>query len=453
MREVSPDPDVRIHPLPDDVMALARCRVALEPFLLDVVEARWIEQLGPHLLRFLNSQNRLYFESVEGRQPDWIHRQLDAGKPASLVSRARAARSRQLLPAIIRPDLIATATGYAICELDSVPGGFGMMAALAPHFATPEWRLLGDASVPDAFMAMLAAQARRPFPVIAIVVSTESADYRAEMTWLARELSYSGMSVLCVGPEDLRFVDNRVLALFHGRLERIDVIYRFFELFDLPNIPNIEALLDAAESGTVAITPPIKPQLEEKLWLALLHHPNLKRWWWNDLGAETYTTLMEAVPETWTLDPSARAVLPPLPCGGRKLESWNDLFLASKAERRLVVKPSGFSELAWGSRGVVIGHDKSRADWMLAVAGALAEFDSTPWILQSFKHGRRVSIRYRQDGADLVLEGRARLTPYYFTTHGDITLASVMAMVCPLDKKKIHGMPQAVVAPCATRAR
>ncbi|HEX8901762.1 hypothetical protein [Vitreimonas sp.] len=434
--------------MPDEVLALVRCRVASEPFSLSAPEARWIEALGDHLLRFLRSQNRLYFESVEGRQPVWVSRCLDAGKPASLVSRARAARSRDTLPVIIRPDLIPTPTGFAICELDSVPGGFGLMAALSPHFAALGPRLLTHAPVPDAFAAALTALSDVASPRVAIVVSAESSDYRGEMSSLARALRGNGLSASCVAPGDLRFVDEGVCIFEHGRLRRIDVIYRFFELFDLPNIANIEPLLHAVDAGAVTITPPIKPHLEEKLWLALLHHPALKQWWWNDLGADTYASLIQAVPETWLLDPSATA-FPTLTSTGRNLGSWDELAIATKAERHVVIKPSGFSEYAWGSRGVVIGHDKSRADWTLALNKALADFASTPWLLQAFKNGRRVSIRYHEHGAESVMEGRARLTPYYFIANGRATLASVMAMVCPLDKKKIHGMPQAVVAPCA----
>jgi hypothetical protein len=49
------------------------------------------------------------------------------------------------------------------------------------------------------------------------------------------------------------------------------------------------------------------------------------------------------------------------------------------------------------------------------------------------------------------MPGRARLSPYYFVAGGKAELAGVLATVCPLDKKIIHGMRDAVMLPCAVR--
>ena len=82
-----------------------------------------LERLGHWLFKFVTS-NRLYHLSVKGKQPDWIAAYLDAGKPADLVSISR--RYRDEIPRVIRPDIILTDAGYAISELDSVPGGIGL---------------------------------------------------------------------------------------------------------------------------------------------------------------------------------------------------------------------------------------------------------------------------------------------------------------------------------------
>jgi hypothetical protein len=47
------------------------------------------------------------------------------------------------------------------------------------------------------------------------------------------------------------------------------------------------------------------------------------------------------------------------------------------------------------------------------------------------------------------MEGRARLTPYYFVVNGEARLGGIQATVCPADKKVLHGMVDAVIAPCA----
>ena len=47
---------------------------------------------------------------------------------------------------------------------------------------------------------------------------------------------------------------------------------------------------------------------------------------------------------------------------------------------------------------------------------------------------------------------RVRLTPYYFVVDGAARLGGILATLCPSDKKKIHGMVDAVMVPCALRA-
>ncbi|TLY21539.1 MAG: hypothetical protein E6K68_05800 [Nitrospirae bacterium] len=47
------------------------------------------------------------------------------------------------------------------------------------------------------------------------------------------------------------------------------------------------------------------------------------------------------------------------------------------------------------------------------------------------------------------MPGRVRLSPYYFTAGDNVELGGILATVCPLDKKLIHGMTEAVMAPCA----
>src|SRR4029453_4934183 len=44
-----------------------------------------LEQLGHRLVVFPRGSNQLYQLSVKGKQPAWIARYLDAGKPAELI--------------------------------------------------------------------------------------------------------------------------------------------------------------------------------------------------------------------------------------------------------------------------------------------------------------------------------------------------------------------------------
>jgi hypothetical protein len=43
------------------------------------------------------------------------------------------------------------------------------------------------------------------------------------------------------------------------------------------------------------------------------------------------------------------------------------------------------------------------------------------------------------------------LTPYYFVSEKSAQLGGVLATLCPQNKKKIHGMVDAIMAPCAIK--
>jgi hypothetical protein len=62
-------------------------RIAPEPFPLAPDLARDIESLGRVLLQFYRAVNLLYRKSVEAKQPEWVARWLDLGKPAELIAR------------------------------------------------------------------------------------------------------------------------------------------------------------------------------------------------------------------------------------------------------------------------------------------------------------------------------------------------------------------------------
>src|SRR5437762_5847275 len=104
--------------------------ISPEAFPISDKFASELETLGHRLFVFQRACNQLYQLSARGKQPGWISRYLDAGKPAELVQLSRQKSFRDCLPRVIRPDLILTESGYAITEIDSVPGGIGLTAWL-----------------------------------------------------------------------------------------------------------------------------------------------------------------------------------------------------------------------------------------------------------------------------------------------------------------------------------
>jgi len=439
-------------------------RIGVEPLAITTDQLAFFQALGPQLLLFYRSLNRLYVESVKGTQPAWIAGYLDQGKPEGLVTYSRMKRFRDHLPAVIRPDIIPTQDGMVITELDSVPGGIGLTAALSHAYTdtSPPLSSLtqrqseivgGRDGMVQRFAAMLRAERGSREGCVAILVSEEAKDYRPEMTWMATALSAGGLETYCIEPRQIRFTEEGLFITMPEREIPIGLIYRFYELFDLLNIPKAELIQYATKKGWVSVTPPYKPALEEKSAFGLFHHPMLQPYWRQALGEDAFLHLTTIMPRTWILDPAPvppSATIPGISIGGRATMNWSDLAGATQKERHFVIKPSGFSELAWGSRGVSIGHDLPQVEWADALNRALAAFPHTPHVLQEFHKGRQYQIDYFDPATEEIraLAGRARLSPYYFVAGDKAELAGILATICSVDKKIIHGMKDAVMVPC-----
>ena len=55
---------------------------------------------------------------------------------------------------------------------------------------------------------------------------------------------------------------------------------------------------------------------------------------------------------------------------------------------------------------------------------------------------------YNVHGDISMMRGRVRLCPYYFRADKSAELAGCLATIVPEDKKKIHGMADAILVPC-----
>src|SRR2546430_1398522 len=123
---------------PNGLFAGHDWRIAPVPFSLGVDLARELDSLGRVLLQFYRAVNLLYRKSAEGKQPEWIARWLDLGKPRELIELQRSPAFKNEVPRVIRPDLLITDDGVRVTELDSVPGGIGLTAWLNQTYSKDE---------------------------------------------------------------------------------------------------------------------------------------------------------------------------------------------------------------------------------------------------------------------------------------------------------------------------
>ena len=401
-----------------------------DPFPIEKRFLAELDQLGHRLFVFQRACNQLYQLSVKGKQPAWVARYLDAGKPPKLIEFSRRKEIRDDLPRVIRPDLILTENGYIIAEIDSVPGGIGLTSWLNQTYSGFDKEIIGDTNgMLDGFHSVLPNGGD-------IVISLEAATYRPEMEWIAARLKgrHRDLEWHVVAAENYEPQDDRA-------------VYRFFELFDLPNIPNIDNTLRANAEDRITITPPIKPYLEEKMWFALFWMQPLREFWRRELGEKYFIKLQEVIPYSWLLDPTPlpqHAVIPRL-----EIHDWREAAKLSQKDRDLLLKVSGFSPLGWGSRGIALGADLPHAEWEQRIEHALETFEQSPTILQRFHKGRLFEHRYWDPESEELktMKGRVRLCPYFFVEQDRVKLRGALATIVPADKKFLHGMRDAILAP------
>jgi hypothetical protein len=439
-------------------------RLSPQAWPLTAEQVDELDRIGRACLEFYQALETLYLRSASGRSllrnrsliAPWAAEYLDRGKPTWLTELSRLPRLRGVVPPVIRPDLLLTDDGFALTELDSVPGGIGLTAFLSRLYQSGGGGEVlggGDEMITNFYAALTAKLPASPAPLVAIVVSAEAATYRPEMDWLAGELQRLGHRVYTFSPEEVFPLGGVLHCDMDGNPEKVDVLYRFFELFDLENVPTRQFMLEAWQQDELVILPAFRPFLEEKLGLALFHHHLLRDFWVENLSRDAHRMLSKLIPRSWVIDPAPlppSAVLDGPLVGGRPMNDWRDLANASQKERDLILKISGFHETAWGARSVLLGSDVSREEWQAGVDAALKTGSNNLHVLQEYRKPRRLKHPlFAADGsATYEAQGRLRLCPYYFVVDGQARLSGALATFCPPDKKIIHGMVDAALLPC-----
>src|SRR6185369_1580868 len=124
-----------------------------------------LDAIGVACFEFQQALETLYLRSVAGKNllrnkpllAPWVADYLDRGKPPELIAHARDPKNRGAFPAVLRPDLLLTDKGFALTELDSVPGGIGLTAFLNRLYGGASAILGADDAMIRNFHASLAS--------------------------------------------------------------------------------------------------------------------------------------------------------------------------------------------------------------------------------------------------------------------------------------------------------
>lgn len=430
-----------------------------QPWTCSLDQQKSLQDIGDAAVAFYRAQSLLYRRSYEGKaltrnqdlKAPWVAEYLDRGKPDDLIQHGRSSALKGQMPVVIRPDLLLTEEGFFLTELDAVPGGIGLTAFLNQLYGGSQ-KLGFKHDMLMTFYSALANLVDHACPVIAAIISDESETYRPEFEWIAQMLQSQGCHFYCGHPSQIEECGEGVGLRIRDEIISLDIVYRFFELFDLCNIETARILMAASEKKAVFLTPPMLTYQEEKLGLALFHHPDLQLFWQESLGQYYFQTLQKVIPQTWIIEETDN--LPPTTVlhgphiHGKPLRSWMELANLSQRERAFILKISGFHEDAWGARGVSLGSDMNKEEWCECLRLALRQGQRNLYVLQDYKKPMLMKHpRYEANGDVAVDDVRLRLCPYYFASGERVILAGGLATFCPSDKKIIHGMSSAVLVP------
>jgi hypothetical protein len=435
--------------------------LAPEPYPLKAHQLPLLEALGPALWRYQQACQQLYKLALTDATYGWLKALFHKGKPSWLMTFSEMKRIKNHQHLVIRPDLLVTPDGFALTEMENAaPAGIGFTTALQAAYQALGFKPYGWADLPDAFLQMLVSAYRIQYkgeketPSIALLVSEDFNDYRREFEHLVAAIKPNYEAIVCIRPAQMTLRDRDFGYLDDsGAFHPLDIVYRMFELYDLPNIAQVELLQYAIKKNLVFFTPPYKPYLEEKFTLALIHSPGLEHFWEKELGSDHLALLQRVIPPSWILDstplPFQAYIEPALRLGNKRHKDFSSLSMLTQKERQLVVKPSSFSHLAWGSHGVTVGHDVPQEHWQQAVQNAMDPDNGLVYLMQQYSNP--AVEPYRQfdpkTGEAREREGRTRLCPYYFIIDNEPQLVGVLTTTCPKDKKVIHGMRDGVMRP------
>lgn len=358
-------------------------RVSPKTLELDLQQVGKIYAIGQATTAFMMAVDGLY------RSDERVKEIFDTGKPESLTKDTPAPRYL-----FIRPDLIYAPDGFKICEIETSPFGLALAEILNRAYAhAGQETLVQEDSLTSHVREHTGDHGD-------IVYSNRTSSYAGQMAFLAERIFSSKDRVWRASFASSRARDDHT---------EVSSIYRGFYLSEGLVDPDVAAVLRKAGGKSTDVLPSITPHMEEKAALALLWDDRYEGYFINELGRACVKYLRTVIPPTWIVGQEEH-FSPGLPHG---VERTEDIAALPASRRRLVLKPSGFSNNSSWSEGVHFLHKLSKKRLQAVLSGAVA-YRSGLYVVQEFTKADGHSLPWTsKDGVSHQMDARIRITPYY----------------------------------------
>lgn len=365
--------------------------VSDEPLGLSPEQHDDLQHLSVELSAFMTAADQLYHTDEEAAGL------LNRGKP-EIFQQNRPARQP-----FIRPDLIITEDGFAVCEIETSPFGLGLAHALNTAYRAEGHETIVNGELRHHLDDVLPDRG-------SLVYSAKTEAYRGQ-------LGYAVERLFAADGRDWQLREATEAAADEGSGTE-GGIYRAFYLHEYETDPAVRELIERGETAGGDWTPSLTPHLEEKALMAFLWDDRWEAYFRRELGDASYEYLQSVVPPTWIVGEEEH-FMPGLPGGVADTE---DIAGLSRSKRALVLKSSGYDHHGSWAESVELLHQKSGAEAGRLLVGAAARNDGLQ-IVQEFRRGVKMPMSYTEDGITRTDEVRVRLTPYVDPATGRVIAA------------------------------
>ena len=238
---------------------------------------------------------------------------LDRGKP----DRYKNVKDVRYL--FLRPDLILTEEGFAICEIETSPFGLALAEVLNDAYGNLNYNPIIDQNQLKNYMQ----HQTNKYGII--TYSNKVQAFKGQLGYLSDNI---------FGGNDRQW-QTKNISMDQNEVTPDEEIYRAFYLNEQFNDPNVKKFLDEKYSHVPSET----PQFEEKALLAFIWDKRFIDFFKKKLGETGFNILRKAIPKTWIIG-QEEYVDGGLPNGYTKSV---DLGQIGKGNREYVLKESGFN--------------------------------------------------------------------------------------------------------------